>query len=158
MPLRGAPETRLKHSYLTIVNILNFEPREISTLRFAIQASQKRENRKMSMDTRQKQPAVIEFLLLEKRPDDEIAIRLRNKYEGVAGSRATVSRWISKIRSGHPELQSDKPPGKSLDTRRIWIFERFSNITHSRHCAGNPRRWGFLPKLFGYICCELAMF
>jgi hypothetical protein len=39
------------------------------------------EKRRASMDTKQRQRAVIEFLLLEGRPGDEIAIRLHNVYE-----------------------------------------------------------------------------
>jgi transposase len=70
------------------------------------------EKRKVSMDLKQKQRAVIEFPLLEGRRDDEIAIRLQNVYEAAAYSRATVFRWINKIRNGNSELQSDKSPGR----------------------------------------------
>jgi hypothetical protein len=53
---------------------------------------------------------VTEFLLLEGRPGDEIAIRLHNISEEAADSRATAFRWITTICRGNPELQSDKPP------------------------------------------------
>jgi hypothetical protein len=67
------------------------------------------ENRKVSMDTMQKQHAGIEFLTLEGRPGGKIAIRLNSVYEEAAYSRATVFQWISKIRSGNSEFQSDRP-------------------------------------------------
>jgi hypothetical protein len=55
---------------------------------------------------------VIEFLLIEGRPGDEIASRLHNVYEEADHSRATVFRWISKTVSGNSELQSDKSLGR----------------------------------------------
>jgi hypothetical protein len=64
------------------------------------------------MNTKQKQRTVIEFLLLEGRPGDEIAVRLHNVYQEAAYSRAAVFGWISQIRSGNSELQSDKSPGR----------------------------------------------
>jgi hypothetical protein len=38
------------------------------------------DNRKVPMDVKQKQCAVIEFLLLEEHPSDEMAMRLQNMY------------------------------------------------------------------------------
>jgi hypothetical protein len=64
------------------------------------------------MGTKQKQHAVIEFLLVERRPGDKIAIRLRNVDEEAAHSRATVFRGIGKIHSGNSELQSDTSRGR----------------------------------------------
>jgi hypothetical protein len=38
MSLRGPPESRLIHEHFTIVDILDFRPREISILRSAVNA------------------------------------------------------------------------------------------------------------------------
>jgi hypothetical protein len=91
MPWRGTRESRLKHEHLPIVNIWDFEPREKSILRFAVKLNK---NRKLSMDAKQKQRAVIEFLLLEGRPGNKTAIRLHDMHEEAAYSRATMFRWI----------------------------------------------------------------
>jgi hypothetical protein len=72
------------------------------------------------MHTKQKQFAVIELLFLEGWPGDEIPIRLHNLYEEAACSRATVFRWISTIRSGNSELQSDKSPGRQPRCETDW--------------------------------------
>jgi hypothetical protein len=76
------------------------------------------------MNMKQKQRAVIEFLLLEGRLGDDIAIHRHTVSEDAAYSRAAVFRWTSKIRSGNSEPQSDKSPGDRLDIRRMGIFDR----------------------------------
>ena len=64
------------------------------------------------MDVKQKQRAVIEFLLLEGRAGEEIAIRLHDVYGEATYSRATVFRWTNRVRSGDAGLQPEKPPGR----------------------------------------------
>jgi transposase len=64
------------------------------------------------MEIKDKQRAVIEFLLLEGCAGDEIAIRLRNVYGEDAYSRATVFRWITEVRRGNEELRNEGRPGR----------------------------------------------
>jgi hypothetical protein len=63
------------------------------------------------MDVKQQQRAVIEFLLREGRPGEEITIRLHNVYGEAAYARPTVLRWINEIHRRNHELQADKAPG-----------------------------------------------
>jgi hypothetical protein len=61
---------------------------------------------------KQKQRAVIEFLLLEGRSGDEIAQRLHNVYGQDADCRAPVFRWIQEARRGNKERGDEGCPGK----------------------------------------------
>jgi transposase len=73
---------------------------------------QKLRKRKVSLDVKQKIPAVIKFLLLEGRDREEITIRLHDAYGEAAYSRATVFRWINRVRTGDAGLQPEKPAGR----------------------------------------------
>jgi hypothetical protein len=53
----------------------------------------------VTMDVKQKQRAVIEFLLLEWCEGNNIVLRLQNAY-----GRASVFRWMNEIRRGKKEL------------------------------------------------------
>jgi transposase len=64
------------------------------------------------MNVRQKQRAVIEFLLLEGREYDDIVLRLRNAYGRDVSGRASVFRWMNKIRLGNEELRNEGRPGR----------------------------------------------
>jgi hypothetical protein len=75
-------------------------------------SEQKSVKGKVPMDVTQKQRAVIEFLVLEGRAGEEITIRLHDVYGEDADSRATVFRWINRIRRSDGELESEKPPGR----------------------------------------------
>jgi DNA-binding NarL/FixJ family response regulator len=66
----------------------------------------------VTMDVKQKQRAVIEFLLLERCAGDEIAAGLQNVYGEDAYCRASVFRWIQEIRRGNKELRNEGCPGR----------------------------------------------
>jgi hypothetical protein len=56
------------------------------------------------MDARDKQRALIKFLLLEGCAGEEIAIRLREVYDSAAYCFVSVFRWIGEVRRGNDEL------------------------------------------------------
>jgi hypothetical protein len=56
------------------------------------------------MEVKQKQRAVIEFLLLDGRTGEEIAIRLHDVDGEAAYSRAPVFRWVNRVRSADAGL------------------------------------------------------
>jgi hypothetical protein len=60
--------------------------------------------RKVTMDVKQKQRPVIEFLLLEGWEGDEIMLRLSNADGKDASCRALVFRWMNVIRRGSENL------------------------------------------------------
>jgi transposase len=64
------------------------------------------------MDVKQKQRAVIEFLLVEACAGDEIATRLQNVYGEDAYCCASVFRWIQEIRRGNEGLRNEGRPGR----------------------------------------------
>jgi hypothetical protein len=64
-------------------------------------------NRKMSMDKKQKQRALIKFMLFEGRLGDEIIIRFHNVPGETPNLRTTVLQKINKICSGNAELQPE---------------------------------------------------
>jgi hypothetical protein len=70
------------------------------------------QNGKVIIDLKDKQPAIIEFLLLEGYPGGEIAIRFRNVWGSAACSRASVFRWINEVRHGNEELRNKGHPGR----------------------------------------------
>jgi hypothetical protein len=57
-----------------------------------------------------KERALIKFLLLERFAREEIAISLRNVYASAAYGRASVGRWISEVHRGKEELRSKGRP------------------------------------------------
>jgi hypothetical protein len=63
------------------------------------------------MDVRQKQRALIECLLFEGRPGDEIAQRLHDVYGQDAHCRASVFQWIQEVRRSNEELRNEGRPG-----------------------------------------------
>jgi hypothetical protein len=67
---------------------------------------------KKTTDVKQKQRAVVEFLLLEECEDDDIQVRFQNTYGRDAYCRASVLRWMNEIRCGNEELQNERHPGK----------------------------------------------
>jgi hypothetical protein len=67
---------------------------------------------KVTMDVRQKQRAVIEFLLLKGCEGDDIVLRLQNAYGRDPYCRASVFRWMNEIRRGNEELQNEGRPGR----------------------------------------------
>jgi hypothetical protein len=68
------------------------------------------QNRKVTMDVKDKQLAVIEFLLLEECASEEIVMCLRNLYASAAYCRASVFRWISEVRRGNENLRNKGRP------------------------------------------------
>jgi hypothetical protein len=64
------------------------------------------------MDVKQKQRAVIEFLLLEWCEGDDIIVRLQNAHDRNAYCQASVFRWTNKIRRGNEELPNEGGPRK----------------------------------------------
>jgi hypothetical protein len=62
------------------------------------------QNRKVTMNVKNKHRAVIEFFLLEWCISQEIVLRLRNVHDLVAYCRASVFRWISEVHRGNAEL------------------------------------------------------
>jgi hypothetical protein len=109
------------------------------------------------MDTKQKQYVVIEFLLVGARPGDEIANQLHKVYEKVPPPERGSFNGSVRFAAETPSFNLISHPGDPLHTRRMGIFEIFSEITHSRHCVRSPRCWGFLLKMFGYVCSEFAI-
>jgi hypothetical protein len=70
------------------------------------------QNRKVTMNVKNKHRAVIEFFLLEGCTSQGMVMRLRNVYGSVAYCRASVFRWISEVRCGNGELRNEGRPGK----------------------------------------------
>jgi hypothetical protein len=64
------------------------------------------------MDLKRKQRGVIEFLLFEGRPGDEIAQRLHNVYGHDPCCRVSVFRWIQEARRGNKDLCNEGRPGR----------------------------------------------
>jgi hypothetical protein len=58
----------------------------------------------MTMDVKDKQPAIIEFLLLKRCARGEIVIHLRKMSDSTTYCGASVFRWISEISDGNEEL------------------------------------------------------
>jgi hypothetical protein len=73
------------------------------------------------MDLKQEQHAVIEFLFLEGRTGEAVAIRLRDMSGEPAYSRATVFQRINRVRN--------------LDTRPTVKSTTSSETIHSPHCG-----------------------
>jgi hypothetical protein len=68
------------------------------------------ENRKVAMDVKDQQRAVIELLLLEQCVSEEILISPRNVYDLAASYHSSVFKQISEIRRGNKELQIEGRP------------------------------------------------
>jgi hypothetical protein len=64
------------------------------------------------MDVKQKQQAVIKFLLLEVCEGDDIGLRFQNAYGRDAYCRASVFRWMDEIRRGNEELRNEGRSGR----------------------------------------------
>jgi hypothetical protein len=62
------------------------------------------------MDVKQKQLAVIEFLLLEGCGGDNIVLRLQNAHGRDAYCGTSVFRWMDEIRPGNEELPNEGKP------------------------------------------------
>jgi hypothetical protein len=65
------------------------------------------------MDFKQKQRAVIKFLLSEGCEDGDIVLRLQNTYSRDAYCRALVFRWMNEIRRGNDRLRNERRPGRT---------------------------------------------
>jgi hypothetical protein len=59
------------------------------------------------MEAKDKQRAVIEFVLLEGCAGEELKISLENVYGSDACCCASVLRWINEDRSGNEELRNE---------------------------------------------------
>jgi hypothetical protein len=67
---------------------------------------------KVTTDIKQKQRAVIEFLLLQGCECDEMMLRLQNVCGLDEYCRASVSRWMNEIPRGNEELRYEGRPGR----------------------------------------------
>jgi hypothetical protein len=67
---------------------------------------------KVTMDLKQKQRAVIEFLLLEGCEGDDIVFRLQNAYGRDAYCWASVFRWMNEICRGSEEIRNEGRLGR----------------------------------------------
>jgi hypothetical protein len=71
------------------------------------------------MDMKDKQRAVIEFLLLAGYVGEKIVIRLRNVYGSAAYCGASGFRWINEVRLGNEEVRKEGHPGSLTDTTEM---------------------------------------
>jgi hypothetical protein len=67
---------------------------------------------KVTMDVKQKQRAVIEYLLLEECEGDGIVPRLQNASHRDAYCRASGFRWMNEICCGKEELRNEGHTGR----------------------------------------------
>jgi hypothetical protein len=65
------------------------------------------QNRKVTMQVKDKQRAFIEFLLLERCDGEKIVVHLRSIYGSAVHCRASVFRWISELRRDSEELRNE---------------------------------------------------
>jgi hypothetical protein len=72
----------------------------------------KHQNRKVTMEVKNKQQAVIEFLLLEWCAGHKTVRRLRNVCDSAAYCCASVFRRIGEVRSGNEELRNERHSGR----------------------------------------------
>ena len=90
-----------------------------------------------SLDVRQKQRAVIEFLVSEGEPPKQIFERLVNVYGDASLAYSTVKKWVSRIKheEDDPSLSSlqDRPrsgrPSSAVNpgvTNFVWESQRTS--------------------------------
>ena len=101
-----------------------------------------------SLDVRQKQRAVIEFLVSEGEPPKQIFERLVNVYGDASLAYSTVKKWVSRIkheegpRSGRPSSavnpgNNDKVEKLIRDDRRITIDDIAERVGVSHGSAVN---------------------
>jgi hypothetical protein len=64
------------------------------------------------MDVKQKQRAVVEFLLLKECEGDDIGLRLQKGYDRNADCRASVFIWMNEIRRDNEELRNEGHLGR----------------------------------------------
>jgi hypothetical protein len=64
------------------------------------------------MDVKQRQRAIIEFLLLEGCEGDGIVLRVQNVCGRDTYCRALVCRWMNESRRGNEELRNEGRPGR----------------------------------------------
>jgi transposase len=64
------------------------------------------------MDVKDKQQAVIEFLMLEGCSEEEIVTRLQNVSGSAAYCHASVFKWINEVCSDNEELRNKGRPGR----------------------------------------------
>jgi hypothetical protein len=64
------------------------------------------------MDVKDRQRAVIEFLLLEACASEEIVIHLRKMCSSAAYYHDSVFRWMTEARRGNEELRNERRPGR----------------------------------------------
>jgi hypothetical protein len=64
------------------------------------------------MDVKQKQQAVIEFLLLEGCEGADIVLSLQNAYGRDVYCRASMFRRMNEIRRGNKDLRKEGRPGR----------------------------------------------
>jgi hypothetical protein len=109
------------------------------------------------MDVKQKQQAVIEFLLLEWCEGNDIIVRLQNTHDRDAYCQASVFRWTNKIRRGNEELPNEGGPGNPIVTKRILLFAQFCEMIRMPHCEPERTRYQSLRRRFALICLGLAI-
>jgi hypothetical protein len=88
----------------------------------------------VTMDVKEKQWAVIEFLLIEGYEGNDIVLRLQNASGRGAYSRASVFRWMNEIRRGNEELGNEERRGYPIATRRMLFFAQFCEMIRMPHC------------------------
>jgi hypothetical protein len=86
------------------------------------------------MDVKQKQQAVVEFLLLEGCEGDGILLRVQNAYGRDASRRVSASRWMTEIRRGNEEFRNEGRPGGPIITDRMLLFAQFCEMIRMSHC------------------------
>jgi hypothetical protein len=72
------------------------------------------------METKDKQRAVIEFLLLEGCVGEEIVAPIRNWYGSTAYCRISISRRISEVRRGNQDLRNEEHPRQILPAQNSY--------------------------------------
>jgi transposase len=110
------------------------------------------------MNVKQKQRAVVEFLFLEGRTGEEIAIRLHDVYGEAASSRATIFRWINRVCSGDAEFQPEKPSRRSSRYETDCQIQNIIRDHQSASLRMIAEMLGLSQERFVYMYCELAMF
>jgi hypothetical protein len=67
---------------------------------------------KATMDVKQKERAIIEFLLLERCEGHDIVLRVQNAYSRDADYQTSVFRWMNEMRRGNEEFRNEGRPGR----------------------------------------------
>jgi hypothetical protein len=83
----------------------------------------------MAMDVKDKQRAVIEFLLLKGCTGDKIVVHLQNVYGSAAYCRASVFKRISEVRAATKNFETKDPLENPIGTKQMRRFGQFYNKT-----------------------------